>query len=150
MDIAKIRELVELVAESGIAELEIEDDNFSLRICGHAGAAAAPVMAAPAALPAAPVPGPAAEPVVTPAADPSLREVRSPIVGTFYRAPEPGSAPFVDVGQRVAAGDVLCIVEAMKVLNEIEAEFGGVVKEVCLEDGQPVEAEGVLFRIDPS
>ncbi len=81
---------------------------------------------------------------------PSGIEVRSPIVGTFYRAASPGADPFVSVGKKVAVGDPLCIVEAMKVMNEIEAEVAGTVIEICIEDGQPVEAEGVLFRIEPA
>jgi len=154
MDIAKIRELVELVAESGIAELEIEEEELSLRISNRVAApavmAAAPMpqaapMAAGMAEPAAAGnPGPAA------AAAAGLREVISPIVGTFYRSPEPGAPPFVEVGQRVSTGDTLCIVEAMKVMNEIEAEFAGVVREICLDDAQPVEAESVLFRVEPA
>ena len=150
MNIAKIRELVELVAESGITELEIEEEGLSLRICGQITTPT--VMAAPAA--PAPLGVPAAAPVPEVAAvaavDPNLREVLSPIVGTFYSAAEPGTPPFVTVGQRVAVGDTLCIVEAMKVMNEIEAEFAGVIREICLEDAQPVEAEGVLFRIEPA
>ena len=152
MDIAKIRELVQLVAESGIAELEIEEDSYSLRICGQhaAPAMAAPVahtVMAPAAAPAAPA---AAAAESAPAADSNLKPVVSPIVGTFYRAPEPGAPPFVEVGQRVSVGDTLCIVEAMKVMNEIEAEFAGIVREVCVDDASPVEAEGVLFRVEPA
>ena len=150
MDIAKIRELVELVAESGIAELEIEEEALSLRICNHV---AAPTMvAAPMPVQAAPAPleGTPAESAALSASEAGLREVRSPIVGTFYRASEPGAPPFVEVGQRVSVGDTLCIIEAMKVMNEIEAEFAGVVREACHEDAQPVEAEGVLFRIAPA
>ncbi len=149
MDIAKIRELVELVAESGITELEIEQEDLSLRICNQV---TAPTIVASPAVSAAVAPAaPAATESAGPAPlDPGLRELRSPIVGTFYRAAEPGAPPFVEVGQRVSAGDTLCIVEAMKVMNEIEAEFAGVIREVCQEDAQPVEAEGVLFRIAPA
>ena len=151
MDIAKIRELVELVAESGITELEIEEEGLSLRICGQITTPT--VMAAPG-LPLPPMgamaPVLAADNAAVAAVDSNLREVLSPIVGTFYSAPEPGAPPFVKVGQRVSTGDTLCIVEAMKVMNEIEAEFAGVIGEICLEDGQPVEAEGVLFRVDPA
>ena len=151
MNIAKIRELVELVAESGITELEIEEEGFSLRICGQITTPT--VMAAPAlSLPPAGTvaAAPVSEVAAAAAVDPNLREVLSPIVGTFYPAPEPGAPPFVTVGQRVAVGETLCIVEAMKVMNEIEAEFAGVIREICLEDGQPVEAEGVLFRVEPA
>jgi len=150
MNIAKIRELVELVAESGISELEIEEEGLSLRICGQITTPT--VMAASAApMPlGAPVAAPVPEFAAAAAVDPNLREVLSPIVGTFYPASEPGAPPFVTVGQRVSVGDTLCIVEAMKVMNEIEAEFAGVIREICLEDGQPVEAESVLFRIEPA
>ncbi len=144
MDIAKIRELVDLVSRSGIAELEVETDDMSLRISAQLPAAAAPAPVAPASAPAPAAVGTA------PASSVGGRVVTSPIVGTFYSSPEPGAAAFVEVGQRVSPGDTLCIVEAMKVMNEIEAEFAGTVLEVCLEDGQPVEAEAVLFRIEPS
>ena len=144
MDIEKIRALVEMVSENGIAELEVETEELSLRVTRQFEAAPV-VAAAPAPLAVAPA-VPVAEPTPVVAA-PSGREVCSPIVGTFYRAVSPDAAPFVTVGQKVAVGDTLCIVEAMKVMNEIEAEFAGTVMEVCLEDGQPVEAEGVLFRI---
>ena len=154
MDIAKIRELVELVAESGIAELEIEEEELSLRICNHVAgpvAMAAPLAPAPMPVSAAANPSPSEPaPAEAPAAsEPGLREVRSPIVGTFYRAAEPGAPPFVEVGQRVSVGDTLCIVEAMKVMNEIEAEFGGTIREILVEDATPVEAEAALFLVDP-
>jgi len=150
MDIEKVRELVDLVVERGLAELEIETDDLSIRIANRTVAPlAAPVAAAYAPAPptvaaTAATPAPAA-----PAAHASWREIKSPIVGTFYRAPEPNAAPFVEVGQRVSPGDTLCIVEAMKVMNEIEAEFAGIVREICRDDAQPVEAEAVLFRVEP-
>jgi acetyl-CoA carboxylase biotin carboxyl carrier protein len=153
MDVDKIRDLVELVAESGIAELEVETEAMSLRISAQATGPVpmtAPVAHAAAPMPAAaPAPATTAEPAAVPESAPG-QPVTSPIVGTFYRSPEPGAAPFVEVGQRVAAGDTLCIVEAMKVMNEIEADFGGTVVEICAEDGKPVEAEAVLFRIQPA
>src|SRR4029453_1641695 len=105
-------------------------------------------MTAPAAMPhpaaAAPAPSPAPPPA------PSLKEIKSPMVGTFYAAPEPGAEPYVRVGQRVAAGQTVCIVEAMKIMNEIEAELSGVIREVCVEDATPVEYGQVLFRVDPN
>jgi acetyl-CoA carboxylase biotin carboxyl carrier protein len=104
--------------------------------------AAAPVAAAgtpAAASPAAPAPA------VT-----ALKEIKSPMVGTFYRSPEPGADPYVKVGSRVSAGQTVCIIEAMKIMNEIEAEVTGVVKEVCLEDASPVEFGTVLYRVDPN
>ena len=109
---------------------------------------------APVALPAgsagalAPVPAPAAPAVAAPVS--TLKEIQSPMVGTFYAAPEPGAEPYVRIGQRVTPGQTVCIVEAMKIMNEIEAEVSGVVREVCVEDAQPVEYGQVLFRVDPN
>ncbi len=145
MDIEKVRELVKLVEESGIAELEVTNGETTVRICKTG--AAAPV-APPAPPPMAAVtPNAAPPPPATPT--PGWRDVTSPIVGTFYRSPAPGSEAFVSVGSRVTAGQTLCIIEAMKVMNEIEAEFGGTVREILAVDGGPVEAEAVLFRIEP-
>jgi acetyl-CoA carboxylase biotin carboxyl carrier protein len=148
MDLRKLKTLIDLVAESGIAELEVTEGEDRVRIAKFSPAPAAPtssttVMAAPApasAAPAAPVPAP--EPV------PTGHVVKSPMVGTFYRSPSPGAAAFVELGQTVKPGDTLCIIEAMKLLNEIEAEVGGVVKEVLVENGQPVEYGQPLFVID--
>ncbi len=155
MDIQQVRELVKLVEDSGIEELEVSHKDTTIRIQksgrGPVGAMAmAPLPAVPPP-PAAPAPAGAVEPAA-PAADPvraKWKEIRSPIVGTFYRAPAPDADPFVKVGDKVHPGQTLCIVEAMKVMNEIEAEFGGVIKEILVEDGQPVEAEGILFLVDP-
>ena len=156
MDIEKVRELVKLVEESGIEELEVSNDETTIRIqksapvtMAAAAAQVAPAMQVPAA-PAAPA-VPAAE-AASPAADPTRakwKEVRSPIVGTFYRAPAPTSPNFTEVGDRVAVGQTLCIIEAMKVMNEIEAEFSGTIKEIFVENGNPVEAEAVLYLVDP-
>jgi acetyl-CoA carboxylase biotin carboxyl carrier protein len=101
---------------------------------------------APASPPAggAPPPAPAAP------APSALREIKSPMVGTYYKAPEPGADAYVKVGTRVTAGQTVCIIEAMKIMNEIEAELSGVVREICVEDGQPVEFGQVLFRVDPN
>ena len=97
------------------------------------------------------VPAPAAPPPVAPAPAPSnLKEVKSPMVGTFYSAPEPGAEPYARVGARVSSGQTVCIIEAMKIMNEIESEFSGVIREVCVEDAQPVEFGQVLFRVDPN
>ncbi|MDN7125050.1 acetyl-CoA carboxylase biotin carboxyl carrier protein [Pseudidiomarina terrestris] len=153
MDIRKIKKLIELVEESGIAELEITEGEESVRI--HRGgsqqmaapmhyAAPMPQHAAPA--PAAPAPAaPAAE-----AAEPEITGhiVRSPMVGTFYAAPAPGASDFVSVGQQVKAGETLCIVEAMKMMNQIEADKGGVVKQILVENGEPVEFDQPLFVIE--
>ena len=148
MDLRKLKTLIDLVAESGIAELEVTEGEDRVRIAKFSPAPAAPtssttVMAAPApasAAAAAPVPAP--EPV------PTGHVVKSPMVGTFYRSPSPGAAAFVELGQTVKPGDTLCIIEAMKLLNEIEAEVGGVVKEVLVENGQPVEYGQPFFVID--
>jgi len=148
MDLRKLKTLIDLVAESGIAELEVTEGEDRVRIAKFSPAPAAPtssttVMAAPApasAAAAAPVPAP--EPV------PTGHVVKSPMVGTFYRSPSPGAAAFVELGQAVKPGDTLCIIEAMKLLNEIEAEVGGVVKEILVENGQPVEYGQPLFVID--
>jgi acetyl-CoA carboxylase biotin carboxyl carrier protein len=150
MDIEQVRELVHLVEASGIAELEVSQGDLSVRIRKDQAPppAAAPVPAVAASAPSvtvAPAPAPAA-----PGRPAGWREVLSPIVGTFYRSPAPGSPPFVDIGARVAPGQTLCIIEAMKVMNEIEAEFGGTVREILVTEGSPVEAEALLFLIDPA
>jgi acetyl-CoA carboxylase biotin carboxyl carrier protein len=153
MDIKKVRELVKLVEDSGIEELEISHADTNIRIqksapVTMASASVAPMVAAPVLQAAAP----AAADAPAVAADPTRakwKDVRSPIVGTFYRAPSPTSPVFAEVGDRVATGQTLCIIEAMKVMNEIEAEFSGTIKEIFAEDGNPVEAEAVLFLIDP-
>jgi len=158
MDIKKVRELVKLVEDSGIEELEISHEDTTIRIqksapVTMAAASVAPLMQAP--MPQAAVPGaavPATDDAPAVAADPSRakwKDVRSPIVGTFYRAPSPTSPNFAEVGDRVTTGQTLCIIEAMKVMNEIDAEFSGTIKEIFAEDGNPVEAEAVLFLIDP-
>lgn len=153
MDIRKVKKLIELVEESGIDELEIHEGEESVRITRNSGApqqtvyAAAPsVAAAPA--PAAPAAAPAAAPVAE-AAAPELKGtvVRSPMVGTFYRAPSPTSANFAEVGQTVKKGDVICIVEAMKMMNHIESDVGGVIDSILVENGQPVEYDQPLFTI---
>jgi len=150
MDLRKLKKLIDLVEASGIAELEITEGEEKVRIAKSiAGApmmmAHAPqMMHAPA--PAA-VAAPAAAAVPTEDAVPEGHVVRSPMVGTFYRAPAPGSKNFSEVGQSVNAGDTLCIIEAMKLLNEIEADQGGVIKAILVENGQPVEYGEPLFVI---
>jgi len=105
-----------------------------------------PAPPAPTAEPREPEP---ARPAPTGAAAAVLKEIKSPMVGTFYKAPEPGAEPYVKIGTRVTAGQTVCIIEAMKIMNEIEAEIAGVIREVCVEDTQPVEFGQVLFRVDP-
>lgn len=152
MDIRKIKKLIELVEESGIAELEISEGEESVRISRNGTAAPAPVhyAAAPAPVAApAPAAAPAAAPeAAAPAAAPTGHQVLSPMVGTFYRSPSPDSKAFVEVGQSVNAGDTLCIVEAMKMMNQIEADKSGVVTAILVEDGQPVEFDQPLVVIE--
>jgi len=147
MDLRKLKTLIDLVSESGIAELEITEGEGKVRIVKfsqtqHPVAYAAPV-AAPGYAPAAPAAGVAPEPAsVAPG-----HTVKAPMVGTFYRAANPGSAAFVEVGQTVKEGEPLCIIEAMKLLNEIEADKSGVVTEILVENGEPVEYGQPLFVI---
>jgi len=158
MDISKVRELVKMVEESGIEELEVIHKDTTIRIQKSptyaAGASVAPApMMIPAPLPqaavAAPVAAPAAAEQAIDAARAKFKDVRSPIVGTLYRAPSPESDNFVSVGDHVAVGQTLCIIEAMKVMNEIDAEFSGTIREILVENGSAVEAEGVLFLVEP-
>lgn len=153
MDLRKVKALIDLVEKSGISELEITEGEERVRISRaiHASAAFAPMAmaAAPLAVGAPPAAG-GATAAGAATAEPAESEghtVKSPMVGTFYRAAGPGAKPFVEVGQTVAEGDTLCIIEAMKLLNEIEADKGGVVKAVLLENGQPVEYGEPLFVI---
>ena len=152
MDIRKVKKLIELLEESGIDELEIHEGEESVRSSRHSKQVAAPqYQVAPAPVAAAPAPAPAAAPATADApaapAEPSGHLVRSPMVGTFYRSPSPTAAVFVEVGQSVKAGDVLCIVEAMKMMNHIEADKSGVVQSILVENGQPVEFDQPLFSI---
>ncbi len=152
MDIRKVKKLIELVEESGIDELEIHEGEESVRITRNSAVAQQTVYAAaPAPVAAAPAPVAAAvaAPAAAEAAAPQLKGtvVRSPMVGTFYRAPSPTSANFAEVGQTVKKGDVLCIVEAMKMMNHIESDVGGVIDAILVENGQPVEYDQPLFTI---
>ncbi len=154
MDIRKVKKLIELLDESGISEIEITEGDESVRISRNAPSVAAPVPAyvAPAfAAPALEVP-PAAPPATTaaPAAadDSDGYAVTAPMVGTFYAASSPGSPPFVQVGDHVNEGDTLCIVETMKMMNQIEAEVSGTVKSIRVQSGDPVEYGQILFVID--
>ena len=149
MDIRKVKKLIELLEESHVAEIEIHEGEESVRISRMPTNVPAPalIQAAPAAIPAA---APAAAPVAaapTEAAEPEGHKVQSPMVGTFYEAPSPGAKPFVEVGQQVNVGDTLCIVEAMKMLNQIEADKAGKVKARLVDNGQPVEFGQSLFVI---
>ena len=150
MDIRKIKKLIELVEESGISELEISEGEESVRISRNSPVSAAPIQYAAAPAPVA-APAPAAAPVAAEAAAPAVpagHQVLSPMVGTFYGAPSPDAKPFVKVGQSVTAGETLCIVEAMKMMNQIEADKSGVVTAILVEDGQPVEFDQALVIIE--
>ena len=141
-----IEKLAEIIEAKGLTEISLEDGNQAITVRRELYPAGAPVVAAPAA-------APAAHPAQTPAAAPKQeakkgQPVTSPMVGTFYKASSPDAKPFVEVGQTISKGDVVCIVEAMKLMNEIESEFSGKVVEICVEDGQPVEFGQVLMYIE--
>lgn len=149
MDLRKLKTLIDLVADSGIAELEVTEGEDRVRIAKFSPAPAA--QAAPATVITAPAPAaPAANgsTVAAPALELEGHAVKSPMVGTFYRSPSPGAASFIELGATVKPGDTLCIIEAMKLLNEIEAEVGGTVKQILVENGQPVEYGQPLFIIE--
>ncbi|SEA46684.1 acetyl-CoA carboxylase biotin carboxyl carrier protein [Nitrosospira multiformis] len=154
MDLRKLKKLIDLVEESGIAELEITEGEEKVRISRSTPSMQMPAIAMPSPQPApAPAIIPQAAPVTTPATAaaeilPQGHMVKSPMVGTFYRSSAPGSNPFVEVGQTVKEGDTLCIIEAMKLLNEIESDKSGVIKAVMVENGQPVEYGEPLFVIE--
>ena len=149
MDIRKVKKLIELLEESGVAEIEIHEGEESVRISRYSSSAPAPVAAAPVAMAAAPAAPVAAAPVIEePAGIPAGHVVKSPMVGTFYRSSSPGASSFVEVGQSVAVGDTLCIIEAMKMLNQIEADKAGVIKAILVENAEPVEFGQPLFVIE--
>ena len=153
MDIRKIKKLIELLEDSDVSEIEIVEGEESVRIARGGGStvvSAAPIAAAPAQMAAAaPVAAAPAAPAAAPASDaPPGTIVESPMVGTYYGASAPGAKPFVDVGQQIAKGDTLCIIEAMKIMNQIEAEVSGTVRAILVDDGQPVEFGEPLIVID--
>lgn len=150
MDLRKLKKLIDLVQESGISELEVTEGEEKVRIAKHFGAvAAAPVQyAMPAAMPAAATAAPASSVNLDDEDDlPEGHIVKSPMVGTFYRSPSPGADAFVQIGSVVKKGDTLCIIEAMKLLNEIESDADGTVKAILLDNGEPVEFGEPLFVI---
>src|SRR4029434_882086 len=148
MDLRKLKTLIDLVADSGIAELEVSEGEDRVRIAKFSPAPAAPTTAPTAVqIPAAPGGAPNGT-TIQPLVEPEGHVVKSPMVGTFYRSPSPGAASFIELGQSVKPGDTLCIIEAMKLLNEIEAEVGGTVKQILVENGQPVEYGQPLFIIE--
>jgi acetyl-CoA carboxylase biotin carboxyl carrier protein len=158
LDLNQLKQILDLVRAHELAEFEIEHDGLRLKVRTHAGlasaalagaAAPAPPAAAPASAPAAPA-GPAAAPAASAAAvdaEVELAVVKSPIVGTFYRSPEPSAASFVEIGSAVRKGQVLCIIEAMKLMNEIDSEYDGEIASIYVENGQPVQYGERLFAI---
>jgi acetyl-CoA carboxylase biotin carboxyl carrier protein len=164
MDLNYIKKLVKLVAESGVDEIEIEEEGKKVRIAKNQNQAVAPSLpvrppavditiptASNTAVPHAPQPG-SPQPSGTPATEsaPKHHEVKSPIVGTFYRSPAPDASPFVQVGSTVEVGSVLCIVEAMKLMNEIESDVSGKIVRILAENGQPIEYDQTLFLVEPA
>ena len=152
MDIRKVKKLIELLEESGIAEIEIHEGEESLRISRQM-VSAAPMYSAsiPMFMPPSSEPPAVPAPIPAPSDEEALPEghaVKSPMVGTFYRAPSPGAKAFVEIGALVEVGDVLCIIEAMKILNQIEADRAGTLKAILVENGQPVEYGQPLFVIE--
>jgi acetyl-CoA carboxylase biotin carboxyl carrier protein len=150
MDIRKVKKLIELLDESGIAEIEITEGDDSVRISRYSTAApAAPVATHMAAAPAPALAPEAVPPAAAPAeAEEDGFEVAAPMVGTYYAASSPGAAPYVQVGDRISEGDTLCIIEAMKMMNQIESEVSGVIKSIRLQNGEPVEFGQTLFVVD--
>jgi acetyl-CoA carboxylase biotin carboxyl carrier protein len=152
----ELKELLELISERDITEFEMEEEGVKIKIKKGTFvpvAATAPIHPPPAALPVTPVPAqepPAAAAETSEQEDPTLTYVRSPMVGTFYRAPEPGAPPFVNSGDRIKPGQVMCIIEAMKLMNEIESECAGEVVEIFVENAQPVQYGDKLFSIRAS
>ncbi len=149
MDIRKIKKLIEIIEDSDVTEIEISEGEESVRI-SRLTATSTIVQAPAAAAPAAPAPAPApvAEAPASTENTASGHVVKSPMVGTFYRAASPGGTPFVEVGQKVSVGDTLCIIEAMKILNQIESDASGTIKQILVEDAQPVEYDQPLFIIE--
>ena len=156
MDLRKLKKLIDLVQESGIGEIEITEGEEKVRISRQLAGAAPVIMAAPSMQPMGYAPqqaggpsgGPAAAPGAAAPAEPQGHQLKSPMVGTFYRAPSPGAPSFVEVGQSVTKGQTLCIIEAMKLLNEIESDVAGTIKAILVENGQPVEYGQPLFLIE--
>ncbi len=154
MDLQYVRRLIKIVNESQIAEIEIEEDGKRVRVTRSVAAAAmlpaVQHVAAPVQTAVQPETGTAGQAPAPAAASAQYHEVRSPIVGTFYRSSSPEADPYVQVGQSVSVGDTLCIIEAMKIMNDIESDASGRVVKVLVENGQPVEYNQALFLIDPS
>ncbi|OEK05355.1 acetyl-CoA carboxylase biotin carboxyl carrier protein [Roseivirga misakiensis] len=159
MNPKEIKNMIDFIAKSGLAEVNIETEEFKIEVRRDAeatvvaAAPAAPVAAAPAPAPAAPAPAAAPEaPAAKPAGEDTSKyvEIKSPMIGTFYRTPKPEDPPFVSVGDTVGNGDKVCIIEAMKLFNEIESEVSGTIVKVLVENASPVEYDQPLFLVDPS
>ena len=159
IDLRYVKKLLEMIDASSVNSIEITSDKgvkirisktarSSVQVAAPMQFAAAPQMAAMPGAP--PAPAPAAEPPTQVSPKSRYLEVKSPMVGTYYAAPEPGAKPYLSVGDRISKGQILCIIEAMKIMNEIESEFDGVVKEILAQNAHPVEYGQVLFRIDPN
>lgn len=150
VDLKEIRTLIDLMKKNGLAVFKMEREGFkiTLKTAGADGPVQVLTSAPQAAIPApAPVAAGGAAPAATPAVDPNAKEIKSPMVGTFYSSPSPESPAYVSVGQTVTADTVVCIVEAMKVMNEIKAEISGTITEICAENGKPVQFGQALFRV---
>jgi acetyl-CoA carboxylase biotin carboxyl carrier protein len=153
MNLKELKELIELMNDNGLTELEVEREGMTIKLKRSSDTGSVhPVAYSIPTIPAASVARPAVEaPAAAPAAVVSnLKDVKSPMVGTFYRAPSPEAAPFVEIGQTVEVGQVVCIVEAMKLMNEIKSDVRGKVLEICVDNTEPVEFGQVLFRVDPT
>jgi len=154
MDLSYVKKLIKLVSESDIDEVEIEEEGKKVRVARSPHRNSPPVVqygppAAPAPAPFGPAPAPAsAAPAAPPATN--VHEIKSPIVGTFYRSPAPDASPFVEIGGSIEPGTVLCIIEAMKLMNEIESDVSGKVVKILVENGQPVEYDQTLFLVEKS
>jgi acetyl-CoA carboxylase biotin carboxyl carrier protein len=150
MNLKELKELVELMNENSLTELEIERDGTKIKL-KKTGEQAVSVQPVPYAIPTTPASAQsAAADASATAVNGNLKDVKSPMVGTFYRAPSPEAATFVEIGQTVEVGQVVCIVEAMKLMNEIKSEVRGKIVEICVDNAEPVEFGQVLFRVDPS
>ncbi len=155
MNLKELKEMVEVMNENGLAELEIERDGMKIKL---KKAADNTISVQPVSYTVPTIPAVASRPAVQPEASAAaavedkghLKEVKSPMVGTFYRAPSPEAAPFVEIGQTIEVGQVVCIIEAMKLMNEIKSEVRGKVVEICVDNAEPVEFGQVIFRVDPS
>jgi acetyl-CoA carboxylase biotin carboxyl carrier protein len=147
LDLKEIKQIVDLMKRAGLCEFEIEEKDFKLRLCRESTAPAVAMAPAPAMPMAYPAPAPAAPAAPVPAREDPAKIIKSPMVGTFYTAPSPDSPVFAKVGDRVGPDSVVCIIEAMKVMNEIKAEVSGEIAEICLNNGDSVEFGQPLFKL---